>query len=228
MTYSASSQPNQGFWETEILDMLFPRSPAPSFSNQDGDLVRQFSFVPGLKEVIMVRQVHALEHATVWVLSNLTRSSRNSPVSWFGTTNSTAADDELLGGLSTERGFYLYGEVDSENLSRAVQTALRRLTSGEWELAIHPRCGTNLSVGMVLTTSLTLGAAFLLPRGPIEQILGMGAAALTAAYLTPELGLWAQRYITTAIPFNLAIANISSIRDHLGRPAHFVEVRWVE
>lgn len=228
MTYSASSQPNQGFWETEILDMLFPRSPAPSFSSQDGELVRQFGFVPGLKEILMVRQVHALEHATVWVLSNLTRSPRNSPMSWFGATTSTPADDELLGGMSTERGFYLYGEVDPEDLSRAVQTALRRLTSGEWELAVHPRCGTNLSVGIVLTTSLTLGAAFLLPRGPIEQILGMGAAALTAAYLTPELGLWAQRYITTAIPFNLAIANISSMRDPQDRPAHFVEVRWVE
>ncbi len=228
MTYSASSQSSPGFWETEILDMLFPRSPAPSFSSQDGDLVRQFSFVPGLKEIIMVRQVHALEHATVWVLSNLTRSPRNSPTSWFGMTNAAPADDELLGGMSTERGFYLYGEVDSENLSRAVQTALRRLTSGEWELAIHPRCGTNLSVGMVLTTSLTLGTALLLPRGPIEQILGLGAAALTAAYLTPEVGVWAQRYITTAIPFNLAIANISATQDSAGRPAHFVEVRWVE
>jgi hypothetical protein len=53
-------------------------------------------------------------------------------------------------------------------------------------------------------------------------------AAVAAAQITPELGTLAQRYITTAIPFNLAIANITNARDYLGRPTHFVEVRWIE
>ncbi|MBF2025278.1 MAG: hypothetical protein IGS48_00720 [Oscillatoriales cyanobacterium C42_A2020_001] len=220
MTYSAPSHTEPGFWENEILDMLFPRSPVQAGQfNQDSDLLRQLPFIPGLKELLMTRQVHALEHATVWVLSNMATQPR-SPLS---TINS-----ESLGGLSTERGFYLYGTVATEDLSRAAQTALRRIISGEWELAVHPRCGTNLSVGMLLAAGLALGASVLLPRGPIEQLLGVGVATMTAAHLAPEVGAWAQRYVTTAIPFNLAISNIVALRDALGRPAHFVEVRWVD
>jgi hypothetical protein len=67
-----------------------------------------------------------------------------------------------------------------------------------------------------------------LPREPIGQIIGLGLAAATAAQLTPDLGSLAQRYVTTAIPFNLAVDSIQSVRDPLGRPAHFVEVHWVE
>ncbi len=238
MTYSASNQSEPGsepgFWETEILDLLFPRSQSqPVPSSYDADLVKQFSFIPGLKETLMLRQVHALEHATVWVLSSMTGWRIASPTPSTSMINNSAmadaaTDNETLGGMSTDRGFYLYGDVHRDELRRAVQTALRRITSGESDLAVHPRCGTNLSMGMMLTAGLTLGAAALLPRGPIEQLLGVGMAAIAAAHLTPELGNLAQRYITTAVPFNLAIANITALRDPLDRPAHFVEVRWVE
>lgn len=216
MTYSAPSHTEPGFWETEILDILFPRSPYRS--TQDTDLLRQLQFVPGLKEVLMMRQVHALEHATVWILSDMTTQ----------VGSRQTIDSDSLSGLSTDRGFYLYGDVSTDDLSRAVQMALRRITTGEWDLAVHPRCGTNLSVGMVLTAGLTLGTAALFPRGPLEQLFGMGIAAMTATYLTPELGAWAQKYVTTAIPFNLAISNITALRDPMKRKAHFVEVRWVD
>lgn len=216
MTYSAPSHTEPGFWETEILDILFPRS--PHRSTQDADLLRQLQFVPGLKELLMMRQAHALEHATVWVLSDMATQ----------THSRRAIETDSLSGLSTDRGFYLYGAVSTEDLSRAVQTALRRITTGEWDLAVHPRCGTNLSVGMVLTAGLTLGTSVLFPRSPLEQLLGMGLAAMTATYLTPELGAWTQKYVTTAIPFNLAIANIVALRDPMGRKTHFVEVQWVE
>ena len=186
---------------------------------QDVDLIRQLSFIPGLKEILMLRQVHALEHATVWVLSKLDAQTT-------GTSNQD--DNELLGGLSTEQGFYLYGQVNKASLQRAVHLALQRLTSGEGDLAVHPRCGTNVSVGMLLVAGLALGFHLLLPRSPIEQLLGLGVAATTAAQLAPELGILAQRYVTTAIPFNLAIEDITVTRDVWGRSAHFVEVRWVD
>jgi hypothetical protein len=228
MTYAASGQFQSGFWDAEILDMLLPRfreadllQEFPS-SFQDADLVRQLNFIPGLKELVMLRQVHALEHATVWVLGGLA----------LGLGDRAFAvempNPELLGGMSTEHGFYLYGEVSYQALSNAVPVALRRITSGEWDLAVHPRCGTNLSVGVMLAAGLALGATILMPRAPIEQLMGLGIAAATAAYLTPEIGSLAQRYLTTAIPFNLAIANITATRDPLGRSAHFVEVCWVE
>lgn len=189
---------------------------------QDTDLIRQLPFIPGLKEILMLRQVHALEHATVWVLGESNSAQITS------TSKNRQFDNELLGGLSTEQGFYLYGQVNIASLQRAVRVALQRLTGGELDLAVHPRCGTNVSVEMLLTVGLALGIHLLLPRSPIEQLLGLGVAATTAAQLAPELGILAQQYVTTAIPFNLAIEDITVTRDVWGRSAHFVRVRWAD
>lgn len=205
MTPSATPQS----WES-----FFDFAPQPS---QDADLLRQLSFVPGLKELLTVRQVHALEHATVWVLSEMLQPTL---------ANSGERADAGLGGMSTDRGFYLYGSVSPSDLQRAVRTALHRLVSGEWDLAVHPRCGTNLSVGLMLTATMALGVYFLIPKGPIAQMAGLGAAAIAASQLTPDVGNTMQRYVTTAIPFNLEVEGISHSTDQWGHPVHFVRVRW--
>ncbi|GBF78880.1 DUF6391 domain-containing protein [Aphanothece sacrum] len=188
---------------------------------QDTELLKQIGFIPGLKELLMLRQVHALEHATVWVLSEMAQRS-----TFDGFNSSNQADNETLGGLSTEKGFYLYGQVNHPDLQKAVKQALERFNRGEWNLAVHPRCGTNLSVTMLLTTGLALGTSLLLPRGPIEQILGLAVATTAAAQLAPDLGQSVQKYLTTAIPFNLELTNISKTQDFWGHPAHFVSVTW--
>ncbi len=200
----------------------FDFTPHPA---QDSDLLRQLEFIPGLKEILMLRQVHALEHATVWVLSesgNVSDSARRISTP----PNRQPVDNALLGGMSTDQGFYLYGRVTQTDLQRAVRVALTRITSGEWDLALHPRCGTNVSVAMMLTAALAVGVHLLLPRGPIEQLLGLGLAATTAAQLAPDMGMQAQKYLTTAIPFNLAVEDIIATRDMWGRSAYFVRVRW--
>ncbi|WP_353931969.1 DUF6391 domain-containing protein [Okeanomitos corallinicola TIOX110] len=190
-------------------------------SNQDTDLLAQLSFVPGLQEILTLRQVHALEHATVWVLGE-TKNVYSSPRQ----PTNVQFDNESLSGLSTEQGFFLYGDVNISQLRRAVTLAQHRLTSGEWDLAVHPRCGTNLSVSMVLTAGLAVGVYVMLPFRPIEQLIGLGLAATTASELAPDLGAIAQRYITTSIPFNLSIENIIFTRDTWGKEAHFVQVKW--
>ena len=226
---TAASQTNQSpfdFWGLNFADVFFPPtqpsheafSPQPT---QDADVLRQLNFIPGLKEILTLRQVHALEHATVWVLSGA--SSATDP-----NTATNPVDNDSLGGVSTDQGFYLYGQVNTADLRRAVHLALERIQQGEWNLAVHPRCGTNLSVGMLLTAGLSLGIHLALPRGPIEQLLGIGLATTTAAQLAPDLGKLAQRYVTTAIPFNLAIEAVTLTQDLWGRPAHFVRVRWTE
>jgi len=194
----------------------------PAQPIQDADLLRQLPFVAGLKEILMLRQIHALEHATVWVLSASYSSST------FNSLTEHPLDNAFLGGLSTEKGFYVYGEVNLIDLQRAVRIALRRLTHGEDDLAIHPRCGTNVSVEMLLTATLGLSMHLLLPRGFIEQIIGFGIAALAAAQLAPDLGMYVQKYVTTAVPLNLEIENIAATSDEWGRKAHFVAVRWVQ
>ena len=189
-------------------DWFYPRQ------TQDSEILQQLGFIPGFKDFLMLRQVHALEHATVWVLSNL------------GQRQNSSQDNETLGGLSTEKGFFLYGDINSVKLKQAVRIALTRLTRGDWDLALHPRCGTNSSVAIALTTGMILTTHFILPREPIGQLLGMGLASITATYLAPEIGMSVQKYITTSIPFNLKIGEIAQTVDTWGRSAHFVRLQW--
>lgn len=203
------------------FNLLNPDLAAPSTS-VDAEILKHLSFIPGLKELILLRQVHALEHATVWILSEMKTPRRSHRIRHF------QVDNELLGGLSTDRGFYLYGDVNISDLRRAVNLALHKLTHGEENLAIHPRCGTNVSVSMLLTAGLAVGMHLLLPRGPMEQLIGLGIATAIAAEITPEVGALMQKYVTTAIPFNLQVENITLSRDIWGKEAHFVRLNWKE
>lgn len=189
--------------------------------NQDTELLEQFGFIPGLKEVLVIRQVHALEHATVWMLSDAVNKKTKLSTSYL------SADNETIGGLSTEKGFYLYGEINPLKLRRAVNLALIRLQQGEWNLALHPRCGTNSSVAAILTAGMAVTAHFALPRSPFHQIMGMGLAVITANYLAPDLGIYVQKYITTAISFNLKLDRITQITDKSGKVGYFVKLNWI-
>ncbi|MDJ0687645.1 MAG: DUF6391 domain-containing protein [Xenococcaceae cyanobacterium MO_188.B32] len=191
-------------------------------ADRDSQLLKQLGFIPGLKEVLMLRQVHALEHATVWILSDLEQKRQNQEADIPANLN----DNETIGGMSTEKGFYLYGEINSLKLKRAVCLALNRLKQGEWDLAIHPRCGTNISVAMLLTTGAILTTYLFLPRDPLGQLLGLGCATTVASWLAPDIGTSVQKYFTTAIPFNLKIREIAETVDNLGRTAHFVSLQW--
>ncbi len=71
-----------------------------------------------------IRRNHGLEHATISLLA-------------------AANPRRPLAGHSDSNGFWLLGEVDTEELAEKVQLALQRLRSGEQRLAIHPNCGTN-------------------------------------------------------------------------------------
>src|SRR5436305_12494772 len=84
-----------------------------------------------------IRQNHALEHATITILSGM-------------------IPDPRISARSSSRGFIIFGDVDVGQLRRALDEALRRLQAGEAQLAIHPNCGTNLVVGISLMTFGTL------------------------------------------------------------------------
>ncbi len=155
-----------------------------------------------------IRQVHALEHATLWVLSEQNPKLR-------------------LGGLSTDRGFFIYGPIDSGALLRAAHLALGRINQGEDKLAIHPQCGTNLSVGMLLTAGFGLGVSLALPRRPLQQAVGIGAAAIAAVQISNTLGALVQQHITTAVPRNLEIVGVRTLTDWVGRQSHFVQTHYV-
>lgn len=193
-----------------------------SSPNRDAELLQQFSFIPGFREFVIARQVHALEHATIWLLS-AELNARKTKLS----TSYLSADNETISGLSTEKGFFLYGDINPAKLRRAVTSALTRLQQGESNLALHPRCGTNSSVAAVLTAGMAITAHLTLPRSPLHQIMGVGLAALTANYLAPDVGIYVQKYITTAIPFNLKLQKITRITDKSGNSGYFIRLKWI-
>jgi hypothetical protein len=125
-----------------------------------------------------VRQNHAAEHATVHLLSARGLTGR-------------------LVGRSDWRGFWLYGPVDTEVVGAAVREGLARLQGGQGELAIHPRCGTNLAATALVTATATMAVAQIPWRSRGQQFLRVGAALLAALAVAPTVGLLAQRHLTT-------------------------------
>lgn len=126
-----------------------------------------------------VRRNHALEHATLNVLTERQRGLR-------------------LVGRSDWGGFTLYGAASTEDVADAVVAALDRLRSGESALAIHPRCGTNLATGMVLTGLVARGALSGRRKAWWRKALQLATGLAVVAAVTPSLGLRMQEHVTTS------------------------------
>lgn len=123
-----------------------------------------------------IRQNHALEHATITILSGY-------------------IPDLRVSARSSSRGFIVFGDVDLGQLRRALDEALRRLQAGEAELAIHPNCGTNLAVGISLATVGTLlGLASTRTRTRVASTAFSSVAGVMAAR---PLGEFVQKHVTT-------------------------------
>ena len=123
-----------------------------------------------------IRQNHALEHATITILSGYIPELR-------------------VSARSSSRGFIIFGDVDLGLLRRALDEALQRLQAGEAELAIHPNCGTNLAVGISLATLGTLlGLTSSHTRTRVASTAFSSVAGVMAAR---PLGELVQKHVTT-------------------------------
>jgi hypothetical protein len=149
-----------------------------------------------------VRENHALEHATIVVLSK-------------------QYPDVRLSGVSFATGFFVFGEVPTEAVLPAAEQALGRLRGGEPEMAIHERCGTNLAVAGLLTGLSAMTVARL--RKPYNTFNNVILASTAALVLARPLGLMVQRYVTTRTPNRtMRIRGVKRLTV-LGAPAHFVQ-----
>lgn len=88
-----------------------------------------------LPHILATRRNHALEHATIHILS-------------------AKYPDRHMAGHSNPTGFFIIGNVTTEDLKAAVLEAWNRLRAGESKLAIHPGCGTNMATSMLLSGTL--------------------------------------------------------------------------
>jgi len=148
-----------------------------------------------------VRENHALEHATIVLLSK-------------------QYPDARLSGVSFAKGFFVFGDVPTSEVRPTAERALQRLRGGEPEMAIHERCGTNLAVAGMLTGLSAMSIARL--RKPYNTANNVILASTAALVLARPLGLLVQRYVTTRTPRStMSIKGVKRMTV-LGAPAHFV------
>jgi hypothetical protein len=128
-----------------------------------------------------IRRNHALEHATIHMLSRRLKTLK-------------------IAGRADGSGFYLYGEADTSLIWEAAEEALGRMKRGEAHWAVHPNCGTNL----VTTSLMTSSAAYvglvgvqnrpsdLFNRLPVVMLL-----SIIALIFSQPVGMAVQKHITT-------------------------------
>lgn len=87
--------------------------------------------------ISQTRRNHALEHAAVHILSE-------------------RFPGKAFGGHSNPTGFFIIGDVPTEQVGQACVEALSRLQAGERHLAIHEGCGTNFVVMGALAAFLAI------------------------------------------------------------------------
>jgi hypothetical protein len=148
-----------------------------------------------------VKQNHALEHATIVLLSK-------------------KFPDVRFAGISFAAGFFVFGDVPTEAILPAAQEALHLLRTTSPELAIHERCGTNLAVTGMLTGLSAMSVAKL--RRPYGTFNNVMLATTAALILSRPLGLTVQRYVTTQTPNSTMTITGVKATHFLGNPAHFV------
>ncbi len=148
-----------------------------------------------------VKQNHALEHATIVLLSQKYPNVR-------------------LAGISFAAGFFVFGDVPTEAIIPTANEALTLLRTTRPELAIHERCGTNLAVSGLLTGLAAMTVARM--RRPFNSFNNVILASTAALILARPLGMMTQRYITTQTPnTSMSVVKVTALR-LFGTPAHFV------
>ena len=140
-----------------------------------------------------IRRNHGLEHATIHLLSRKVANLR-------------------MVGRSDARGFWLYGEVETETVETSVRDALNRMRGGEHKLAIHPNCGTNLVTVGLLGAAATFVALMGSERdegGKFARLPLIVLGIMAATLFGQPLGMQLQEHVTTlGDPADLQVKSI--------------------
>ena len=145
-------------------------------------IVNTFQSVLERPVISRVRRNHGLEHATLHVLS---QRHPQTP----------------MAGHSDMRGFWVLGNIPTEEVQSAVGEALRRMKAGERGLAVHPNCGTN-----IVTSGILAGAAAFVGlfgagrrfRDKVERLPLVVTLATLALIVSQPVGRALQENVTTS------------------------------
>jgi hypothetical protein len=125
-----------------------------------------------------------------------------------------------MAGHSNPTGFFILGELGTNDVRAALDEAYGRLRSGESGLAIHPGCGTNLVATAFLPGTLAW-LPFQSTRSTRIRLLLLPLALLFGVFgffLSKPLGTWLQRNITTEADLgNMRIVDVKLVRKGLHR-----------
>ena len=140
-----------------------------------------------------VRRNHALEHATLNILTSRYPGLQ-------------------AAGVSDAGGFWVTGRLELDSLTSAVVEALARLTAGEARLAFHAGCGTGYATTGVIAGTLAwlgmLGAPKSM-KGKLNRLPNVIVLAMLGAVAAQPLGVRLQTRVTTkADPGSLELTGI--------------------
>lgn len=139
------------------------------------------SLLDQIPVISQIRRNHALEHATMKILSGRYRGVK-------------------MAGVSNPSGFFLVADLPTELVTDAALEAHKRLDAGEEDLAIHPNCGTNSVVSGLLAGAAAFGALVGTSLGKkpkwYNYLLAVAVAVPVYIFSKP-LGLMVQKTITT-------------------------------
>lgn len=155
--------------------------------------------------VARIRQNHALEHATMHLLPRYRPGVQ-------------------LVARTGPDGFYVYGDVDTPTLARAVSEALSRLQAGEEELAVHPRCGTNLATAGILGGLASFLVMLKRDRTPWDKLPQVLLASVAAVVVAQPLGQALQRRVTTLPALQGARIKAITARRLRGIAVHHIQM----
>ncbi|HRE48643.1 MAG TPA: DUF6391 domain-containing protein [Aggregatilineales bacterium] len=127
------------------------------------------------------RRNHGLEHATVHMLS-------------------AKIQGLSAAGRSDGGGFWLIGDIPTEQVEAAAREALRRMRNGEHSLAVHPNCGTSLLTTGTLVSLAAWVSSFGVKRGMVQYLSRLPTVvllAVVAIIFSRPLGLQLQEHLTT-------------------------------
>jgi hypothetical protein len=123
------------------------------------------------------RRNHALEHATAQLLLQ------------------KIGPNLRLVGRASQNGFFLYGNLPSEQVKACAHEALARLQAGESHWAVTSLCGTNLATAGILAS---LASTAVLGTGKKRNMQGAIMAGIIGVTVAQPLGRLIQQYITTS------------------------------